>query len=127
MSTEGSEIQEAPPHDRTHFVGPEPHVLMDGPVHEGRGQEAPDSVHKKHECPPDRVAMMQNLEEITASYNARLVNQRQVIENLSRVRQNLLAANAEFESFVRYVAHDFTGDYALSERAMRLLNASETP
>lgn len=51
--------------------------------------EAPGSVHKKHECPPDRVVMMQNLEEITAKYNERLANQKQVVDNLSTAMTGL--------------------------------------
>lgn len=87
--------------------------------------ESPGSEHKKHECPPDRVEMLKRLEEITQSYAGRLDNQRSVIENLSQARQALLAANAEYESFVRYVADDFTGDGALSAKAAELLNRME--
>jgi hypothetical protein len=88
--------------------------------------EDPGSVHKKHECPPDAVAMMNRLAEVQASYDARLANQRQVIENLSQARHALLAANARYETFVRHVAHDFTGDPALSQQASDLLTMLET-
>lgn len=85
----------------------------------------PGNVVTQHECPPDRLVMLQNLEEITARYNERLANQRQVIENLSTARHALLAANARYETFVRYVADDFPGDDVLSERARELLNQQE--
>lgn len=49
----------------------------------------PGNVVTQHQCPPDRVAMMQNLEEITASYNTRLANQKQVIANLSAELERL--------------------------------------
>jgi hypothetical protein len=59
--------------------------------------EAPGSVHKKHECPPDRVAMMARMEEISSSYERRLLNQKQVIDNLSDARQKLLRQLAAVE------------------------------
>lgn len=44
--------------------------------------KAPGSVHKKHECPPSNAVMFAQLQEIQTSYDTRLANQKQVIENL---------------------------------------------
>jgi hypothetical protein len=82
----------------------------------------PGNVVTQHQCPPDRVAMAQNLVEIQASYNERLANQRQVIENLSTARHALLAANARYETFVRDVACLPT---PLGQQARELLTRQE--
>jgi hypothetical protein len=66
---------------------------QDGPVHE--------SAPEPHQCPPDRVAMMARLSEIQASYDTRLANQRQVIENLSDARKEALDDVRELKTFVQ--------------------------
>lgn len=52
--------------------------------------EAPRSARRKHECPPERVAMLERLEELEKTFNQRLVQQKEVIENLSQARQAIL-------------------------------------
>jgi hypothetical protein len=103
--------------------GPEEFTLSEKPL-PGMAGTPTESV--AHQCPPDRVAMMARLSEIQASYDTRLANQRQVIENLSEARHALLAANARYESFVRYVA-SLRPDQIEEARvkAQELLNAQE--
>lgn len=83
--------------------------------------ETPGSVHKKHECPPDRVAMMERLEEISLNYRTSLAHQRQVIENLDHARKAAEDARTAWQEFGRYLATDYTGDHAVSVRAQELL------
>ena len=70
----------------------------------------PPGVNVQHECPPDRVTMLQNLTELQASYDTRLANQAQVIENLSQARK---AALDQLDQCQRFIA-DLLDNNALS-------------
>lgn len=91
------------------------------------GQEAPGSTHTnaRDAWAIERQRLAQEVENLRNRYDERLANQRQVIESLSEARHALLAANADYESFARYVADDFTGDHDLSVKARELLNRRE--
>lgn len=91
------------------------HTSVDGPVHEA----APV-------LEPLTAGQLARWDGIEKKYQERLANQRQVIENLSEARQLLLAANAKYESFARYVAALDEPQYAaLAFKAQELLNAQE--
>lgn len=67
--------------------------------------------------------VLRELDALNQRYETRLANQRQVIENLSTARQEVLAQLAEWRSFGRHVA-SLGGDViALSEQAQALLEA----
>lgn len=85
--------------------GPEEFTLTsNGGVENLRGfVEAPGSVHKRHECPPDRVAMALRLEEIEKAFTRRLTHQRQVIENLDMARKRAEKDLALWHDFARHL------------------------
>jgi len=80
--------------------------------------EDPGSVHKKHECPPDRVEMVARLEEITARYNQRLENQRQVIENLSADRKRLAERIETLTKVLESIEPKHTADATLVQAVL---------
>lgn len=77
--------------------GPEEWTLSE----KGFVEEPSGPVHKKHECPPDRLAMMRELDGLTQRYDERLRNQRQVIENLDTARKDALKQLGAWQEFGR--------------------------
>lgn len=77
----------------------------------------------KHECPPDRVAMMARLEELQKGWDTRLAHQKQVIENLDTARKTAEEKLAAWHEFGRYVAALTPSVfYDLSCQALELLH-----
>lgn len=89
-----------------------PAVVQDGPVceEEPRTILGEAVVEPQHECPPDRVAMMKALEDLQKAFDERLLNQRQVIENLSEARQIALQTAQD----LRDLLEDLFGNTSLT-------------
>jgi hypothetical protein len=103
--------------------GPEEFTLNDNnfgtPVWPDGGSRPPSVAHQ---CPPDRVAMLQNLTELEHSFRERLTNQTQVIKNLSEVVNAKSAQLDAWHRFGKYVASLEPGVFGgISEKARDLL------
>lgn len=78
--------------------------------------EVPGSVHKRHECPPDRVEMATRLAELEASWNTRLANQRQVITNLDEDRVRLQGQRDTLFGVLKEMQRILNHDYDASDQ-----------
>lgn len=89
----------------------EPHWTRPAP-----GKEAPGSVHKRHECPPDRMEMARRLAELEARWNTRLANQKQVIANLEEDRVRVMGQRDTLFGVLKEMQRILTHDYDASDQ-----------
>lgn len=85
----------------------------------GPSIEVPGSVHKKHECPPDREAMMQKLVELQVSWEKRLANMKRVITNLDADRARLSARVQRLTELLESVALVHGSDATIVQGVLR--------